>query len=124
MGFFSSKFVWRNTISSLLQDPQIRRNYQFWAFSYPTGNPISYSALRLREDVAFAQKQFGLSQGIVLIGHSMGGLLCQMQVTSSGRTIWNEVFGTKPQELYYQIPEYSPVKQALIFRANPSVKLV
>src|SRR6516162_2595259 len=89
--------------------------YQFWAFSYATGNPISYSALRLREDLAFAQKQFGLNQGIILIGHSMGGILSRMQVTNSGRTIWDEVFGPRAQELYSQGPADSRAKQALIF---------
>ena len=123
-GLLSSAFIWRSTVLALLQDPQIRRRYQFWAFSYPTGNPISYSALRLREDLAFAQEQFGLKQGFILIGHSMGGLLSRMQVTNSGRTIWNEVFGPRAQELYSQIPDDSRAKRALIFQANPAIKRV
>ena len=28
----------------LLQDPEIRKNYQFWVFSYPSGYPYPYSA--------------------------------------------------------------------------------
>jgi pimeloyl-ACP methyl ester carboxylesterase len=123
-GLLSSKFIWRRTALALLQDPEIRRRYQFWAFSYATGNPISYSALRLREDLAFAQKQFGLNQGIILIGHSMGGILSRMQVTNSSRTIWDEVFGPRAQELYSQGPADSRARQALIFPANPAVKKV
>ncbi len=71
-GLLSSTFIWRKTVLALLQNPAIRRRYQFWAFSYPTGNPVSYSALRLREDLAFAQERLGLKHGVVLIGHSMG----------------------------------------------------
>jgi hypothetical protein len=123
-GLLSSSFIWRNTALALLRDPEIRRSYQFWAFSYPTGNPISFSALRLREDLAYAQEQFGLRHGVVLIGHSMGGLLCRMQVTNSGRAIWNEVFGSKAQKLYSQVPNDSRIKQALIFRANPAITRV
>jgi alpha/beta hydrolase family protein len=123
-GLLSSKFIWRKTTLALLQDPEIRRHYQFWVFSYPTGNPISFSALRLREDLAFAQQRFGLKDGVVLTGHSMGGLLSRMQVTNSGRTIWNEVFGPKAQELYLRVPNNSRVKQALIFQANPIIKRV
>jgi hypothetical protein len=107
-----------------LQDPEIRRHYQFWVYSYPTGNPISFSALNLRGDLAFAQQRFGLKNGVVLIGHSMGGLLSRMQVTNSGRTIWNEVFGPKAQELYLRVPNDSRVKRALIFPANPTIKRV
>jgi hypothetical protein len=123
-GLLSSKYIWRTTALALLQDPEVRRRYQFWAFSYPTGNPISFSALRLREDLAFAQERFGLKHGVVLVGHSMGGLLCRMQVTNSGRAIWNEAFGPKAQELYSQVSDNSRAKRALIFQANPAIKRV
>ena len=123
-GLLSSQHIWRRTALALLQDPDIRRHYQFWAFSYPTGNPISFSALQLREDLAFAQQRFGLPRGVVLIGHSMGGLLSRMQVTNSGRTIWNEVFGPRAQELYSEVPNDSRAKRALIFQANPAIKRV
>jgi pimeloyl-ACP methyl ester carboxylesterase len=123
-GLLSSPFIWRRTVLALLKDPEIRRHYQFWAFYYPTGNPISFSALKLREDLAFARERYGLQHGVILIGHSMGGLLSQMQVTDSARTIWNEVFGPRAQVLYSQVPDNSRVKRALIFRANPVVKRV
>jgi pimeloyl-ACP methyl ester carboxylesterase len=123
-GLLASPFAWRDTAVTLLQDPEIRRRYQFWVFSYPTGNPISYSALQLREDLALARERFGIKRGIVLIGYSMGGNVCQMQVTNSGRTIWNESFGSRAQELYSQIPNDSRVKRALIFRADPAVNRV
>ena len=123
-GLLSSPFIWRNTALALLQDPEIRRRYQFWVFSYPTGNPFSYSALRLREDLALAQERFGIKRGIVLIGYSMGGVICQMQVTNSGRTIWNESFGSRAQELYSHIPNDSWVKRSLIFQADPAVSRV
>jgi len=54
----------------------------------------------------------------------MGGLLSRMQVTNSGRTIWNEVFGPRAQELYSEIPDDSRAKRALIFQANPAIKRV
>jgi hypothetical protein len=123
-GLLSSKYIWRRTVLALLQDPDIRRRYQFWVFSYSTGNPISLSALRLREDLAFAQKGFGMQHDVVLIGHSMGGLLARMQVTNSGRTIWNAVFGPGAEELYSKVPNDSRVKHALIFQANPAIKRV
>jgi pimeloyl-ACP methyl ester carboxylesterase len=123
-GLLSSPFIWRRTVLALLKDPEIRRRYQFWAFSYPTGNPISFSALRLREDLAVAQERFGFPHGVILIGHSMGGLLSRMQVTDSGRAIWNEVFGPRAQALYSRVPNDSRVKQALIFHPNLRIKRV
>ncbi len=122
-GLLSSTYVWRNTVNSLLADPEIRRRYQFWAFSYSTGNPMAYSALNLRDDLAYAQQRYGFQQ-VVLIGHSMGGILSRLQVTNSGRVIWNEVLGPKADPLYAEVPDNSLVKRALIFRANPTVKRV
>jgi hypothetical protein len=66
-GLLSSQFIWRRTALALLPDPDIRRYYQFWAFSYPTGNPISFSALQLRDDLAFAQKRFDLPLHLLII---------------------------------------------------------
>ena len=50
-GLFSTPFNWAQTINGLQADPEIRKHYQFLVFGYPTGNPIMYSALRLREEL-------------------------------------------------------------------------
>ena len=124
MDFFLQSLSGEELLWLSCKIPTIRRHYQFWVYSYPTGNPISFSALNLREDLALAQERFGLKHGVVLIGHSMGGLLSRMQVTNSGRTIWDEAFGPKAQELYLRVPNDSRIKQALIFQANPSIERV
>lgn len=123
-GLLSSAVAWRNVANYLIRDPAIRRNYEFWVFEYPTGKPIALSALRLREDLAGAQAQYQLPEGMVLIGHSMGGLLCQMQITDSGRALWDQIFNGQAEALYREVPDTSVMKRALIFRANPSIKRV
>jgi pimeloyl-ACP methyl ester carboxylesterase len=122
-GLLSSTYVWRNVVNSLMADPELRQHYQFWGFSYPTGNPIAYSALLLRDDLRYAQQRYGFKQ-VILIGHSMGGILSRMQVTNSGRAIWNEGSGSKADQLYAEVPDDSLFKRALIFDANPTVKRV
>jgi pimeloyl-ACP methyl ester carboxylesterase len=122
-GLLSSSYVWRNVVNSLADDPEIRRHYQFWVFSYSTGNPIAYSAYLLRDDLQYAQQLYGFKQ-VVLIGHSMGGILSRMQATNAGRVIWNEAFKTKADQLYADVPEDSLVKKSLLFEANPTVKRI
>jgi pimeloyl-ACP methyl ester carboxylesterase len=92
-------------------------------FSYSTGNPIAYSALLLRQDLAYAEQSYHFKQAI-LIGHSMGGILSRLQVTNTGRVLWDGVFGPKADALYAPQPPNSVIKQALIFSANPTVKRV
>src|SRR5213595_1763464 len=71
-GLISTPFSWVQTINGLQADPEIRKRYQFWVFAYPTGNPVLYSALRLREELAKVDKLYPDHKGYVLVGHSMG----------------------------------------------------
>jgi pimeloyl-ACP methyl ester carboxylesterase len=122
-GLLSSAYVWRNVVNSLAADPRIRRNYQFWAFSYSTGNPIAYSAVLFRDDLAYARAQYGFRR-VILIGHSMGGILSRLQATNSRRVIWDEVFGAKADRFNAELPEDSVIKRALIVQANPAIKRI
>jgi pimeloyl-ACP methyl ester carboxylesterase len=122
-GLLSSPYIWRNVVNSLAADPKIRQHYQFWAFSYSTGNPIAYSALLLRDDLAYAREKYGFGR-VSLIGHSMGGILSRLQVTNSRKVIWNDVFGAKADQLDARLPADSIIKRALIVQANPAVKRI
>ena len=44
--------MWIDTIDAVESDPELRGRFQFWAFGYPTGDPISISALQLRESLS------------------------------------------------------------------------
>ena len=94
-GTASSVVRWMEMYNRLLADPDIRSRYQFWFFQYDSGNPITLSALRLREALSAAMKQLDPDgkdpalRRMVLIGHSQGGLLVKMQVINSGDRIWN-----------------------------------
>ncbi|HXM27426.1 MAG TPA: alpha/beta fold hydrolase [Chthoniobacterales bacterium] len=123
-GLLSSGYTWLNVSNAVRADPEIRRRYQVWAFFYPTGNPILYSALRLREDLALAQKKYGLKHGIVLVGHSMGGILCRLQATDIGPADWTAIFHARATELLPLVNTKPLLRDALLFRANPLVKRI
>ena len=110
--------------SAIQADPELRNRFQFWVFAYPTGNPIALSALRLRESLAQIYQLYPRTRGMILIGHSMGGLLAQMQAVNSGRVLWNAVFQNDADRLYVANPPDNLVKKALIFDANPHVKRI
>ncbi|MBV8814747.1 MAG: alpha/beta fold hydrolase [Verrucomicrobia bacterium] len=122
-GLLSSAYIWQNVAGSLIADPEIRRHYQFWVFSYSTGNPITFSAMLLRRDLAYAESKYHFKQ-VILIGHSMGGIISRLQVTNPGRVLWDGIFGAKADQLYASQPADSTVKQALLFSPNPTVKRV
>src|SRR5947208_15899225 len=74
-GLISTPFDWGQTINGLLADPELRKRYQFWVFAYPTGNPVLYSPLRLREELAKVDKRYRAHRDDLLVGQSMGGLV-------------------------------------------------
>ncbi len=86
-GLDSSPRTWEDTFNELRADPEVRRNYQFWFFRYPTGNPVPLSAALLRETLESVRAKFdpkGKSRTfnqMIVVGHSMGGLLTRMLVT-------------------------------------------
>jgi pimeloyl-ACP methyl ester carboxylesterase len=104
-GTGSSSGRWANLINDLQSDPAIREGFQFWSFSYATGNPVAYSAWQLREAIENAvdkldpQRKDPALQQIVLIGHSQGGLLAKWVTIDSGSRLWNTLSGKLPEEL-------------------------
>lgn len=120
-GLNSHPRMWRNVVNDLNADPDLRGKFQYWVFQYPSGWPISYSAMRLREELAALSRIVGPQRDMVLIGHSMGGLLSRMQVISPGRTLWNEVLGDDADKVYTTMPADHIVKRSLIFRSNKQI---
>src|SRR5438046_7534170 len=123
-GLISTPFDWVQTINGLQADPEIRKHYQFWVFAYPTGNPVLYSALRLREELAKVDKLYPNHKDFVLVGHSMGGLLSQAQVTSMSRADWEKTLGEPAMELFASLKPADLVTKATTFKANSRIKRV
>jgi len=96
-GTASSAARWAQLYNELDNDPRIHAHYQFWFFSYSTGNPIAYSSMVLRESLQHAVKQLdpegrdaALSR-MVVIGHSQGGLLTKTTAVESGDAFWRNI---------------------------------
>jgi len=123
-GLISTPFDWVRTINGLQADPEIRKHYQFWVFAYPTGNPVLYSALRLREELARVDKVYPNHKDYVLVGHSMGGLLSQAQVTNVTRADWEKTLGAPAMQIFATLQPADLVTRATIFKANPRIKRV
>jgi pimeloyl-ACP methyl ester carboxylesterase len=123
-GLFSTPFTWVQTINGLQADSEIRKHYQFWVFAYPTGNPVLYSALRLREELAKVDQLYPNHKNYVLVGHSMGGLLSQAQVTTITRADWEKTLGAPAMQLFATLKPADLVAKATTFKANPRIKRV
>ncbi len=115
---------WTTMINSLHEDGWIRKHYQFWVFSYPSGYPYPYSATLLRRDLDGIKRTFPTHKRIVLIGHSMGGMICRLMITDAGDKIWRDIFGTSPQQTPLSGEGRDLVEKSIVFNHRPEVKRV
>src|ERR1044071_7272143 len=122
-GLMSSPFTWVKTINGLQQDPEIRKRYQPWVFGYATGNPILYSALRLREELAKVDRLYPNHLPYVVVGHSMGGMLTHAQVTTVTREMWerDKKLGPTAKSIFANNSSDSLIVRAMTYHANPRI---
>src|SRR5262249_17927844 len=118
------------TINEFRNTPELASHYQFWVFLYPTGKPIPTSAARLRESLAQARETFDPGGNdlafdrMVLIGHSMGGLLSKLMTQDSKRVLWDAAI-TVPRDEFKAPPDLQKtLDDVLIYRRRPSVSRV
>ena len=135
-GTLSSPVRWAELVNELEGDPRIRQRFQIWMFLYDTGNPIAYSAGRLRaaltatlQELDPESKDLAL-QRMVVIGHSQGGILTKLTAIDSGTRFWDRI-SSKPFDAIEVSPEtrdllrqsafYTPLPfvARLVFVATP-----
>ena len=129
-GTASSTGRWADMINELLSDARIRDHFQFWGFTYNTGNPIPYSALLLREALRDAVAKVDPAgkdpalRRMVLIGHSQGGLLAKMLVVDAGSKFWDAFSRVPLEELDIPPKTRDLLRRAMFFNRSPYVSEV
>ncbi|MEG2981914.1 MAG: alpha/beta hydrolase, partial [Stenotrophomonas sp.] len=96
-GLASSPEAWINVANEVLGDETLRQNYQIWQVYYPTNAPLALNNRAIRDalQATFAhfdpQRLSAASQHTTVIGHSMGGVLARLLVSSTGGQIWDRL---------------------------------
>ncbi|HOP77964.1 MAG: alpha/beta hydrolase [Thermogutta sp.] len=129
-GWWSSPMTWIQMFNDLRSDPLIRRRYQFWFYLYPTGQPFWISAAQFRRDLRELRqtldpdhRQPALDQ-IVLIGHSMGGLIAELQTIDSGQDFWKLVSEHPFEEIRTDPISREELREIFFFQPNPSIRRI
>jgi pimeloyl-ACP methyl ester carboxylesterase len=129
-GTASSPARWAEMVNEIIGDPELARKYQCWFFIYNSGDPIPYSALRLREaleevvnDVDPDEKN-GELRKMVVIGHSQGGLLAKMLVVNSDDKLWNNISKAPFEQAKLRPETRDFLRRALFIKPLPFVKRV
>jgi pimeloyl-ACP methyl ester carboxylesterase len=129
-GIWSTPITWVRMFNDLRSIPAIRQNYQFWFYFYPTGQPFVLSAAQLRDELAEIrglldpQRRQPALDRLVLIGHSMGGLISRLQTVDSGNLFWDQVARQPLDKLETDERTLRSLQQTYFFHPNPSVRRV
>ncbi len=123
-GLGDSQATWAPLIQTLRGDPVIRKNYQFWFFSYPTGYPYPLTASVLRKQMDAIRARYPDHRKIVVIGHSMGGMIARTLITDSGMNLWNAIYPKPPSEMPFSAETRKVMTESLIFTHRPEISRV
>ncbi len=135
-GLISTPLAWIPMLNELLRDPVIQSQYQFLLYMYPTGVPIPIAAAGLRESLFQAKMMYDPDgrdpkfDRMVLLGHSMGGVLSRTMAVSSGDQFWrlysdrsfDDILG--PKDVLDELRRYFffeplPFVSRVVFLATP-----
>jgi pimeloyl-ACP methyl ester carboxylesterase len=120
-GLQDSPATWLPMYLELMKDSEIRKNFQFWVFSYPSGYPYPYSASLLRKELARMRRDYPGHKDMVLVGHSMGGVINRLMVMDAGDRIWVETFGKPPSETRLGGRTRRVMEEVYVFERQPKI---
>lgn len=129
-GLWSSPETWTEMLNDLRSLPEIRNRYQFWAYLYPTGQPFWYSATQMRDDLQSVratldpERRWPALNEMVLVGHSMGGLVSRLQALPGGEPYWRMMTDRPFDELQTDDETRERLAHTLFFRPNPDIRCV
>lgn len=96
-GLRSSPATWLALFRELHADPRLREGCQFGFYFYPSGDMYLKAAADLRRDLARLreevdpQRRDAAFDRMVIVGHSMGGLIGRLLTIDSGDEFWRAV---------------------------------
>ncbi len=127
-GLRSTPLAWEQLTNELLGDPEVRRHYQVWHYLYPTGLPFLTSAAIFRDDIEEVRQLVDpddddyATHNMIVIGHSMGGLLARTLVTDTSEAVWDSTFARSIATLDPDMKEVTQLRRMFYFQPKPYVK--
>ena len=129
-GLWGSPKHWCQMVKALEADTFVNERFQFLTFGYSTVAPIPYSAYVLRRAIGELRDRLDPDRSnptwnrMVLIGHSMGGLVCKMMTQDSGSKLWDLTTSSPFENLYGSANARELLYGSMVFKPVPEVRRV
>ena len=126
-GLASSPEAWINVANEVLGDDTLRKNFQIWQVYYPTNSPLAFNQHAIRKAIQDTLNAFDpaghnrASKDVVLVGHSMGGVLARLLISDSGDKFWQPIVESYKLEGERKEKARKKLKNYLWFEPMPQV---
>lgn len=126
-GIWSSPLTWMEMFNELQSDPVLRDKYQFWFYMYPTGEPLAFTTAKLRDRLKTLREEcdhLGRNRQLndmVVVGHSMGGLMAYLLSVDSEDKLWNAVSDQSLEDIQADPQIQEKIRQVFFFESDRSI---
>ncbi|WP_303635558.1 alpha/beta fold hydrolase [Stenotrophomonas tuberculopleuritidis] len=126
-GLGSNPLIWARLSSAIWADPELSRRYQVWHMVYQTNAPQLTARYRAQNylnavlDVLDSEGDDPARSGIVLIGHSMGGVVARLLCADASPALWDSAFTVAPEDLVGADRDLQVIGDTFRFRHFPGV---
>lgn len=129
-GLLSDRLTWANVVNEIGVQDDLTSRYQVWGYQYPTGEPFLHSAARLRRELeelrslVDPERTDTALDRVLIVGHSMGGLIGKLQVMRSDDRLWRSIASKPIEEIAIDPQGRERLAESLFFEPSPMVSRV
>ncbi len=126
-GLGSSPLIWARLSNAVWGAPELRSRFQVWHLVYQTNAPLLVTRRRAKTylddawQVLDPEGDDPARSNMVLVGHSLGGVVARMLCIDSGDTLWNAAFVAPPEALHSDAKDRNVVEETFRFSAYPGI---
>lgn len=126
-GLGSSPLTWARLSDAVWGAPDLRSRFQVWHVVYQTNAPLLVTRRRVQQyldevwSVLDPEGDDDARRGMVLVGHSLGGVVARMLCVDSGDVLWNAAFTVPPQDVRADPRDVRDVLDTFSFVPYPGV---
>ena len=127
-GLQSTPVSFANLVNDLSADPALHARYQIWHYHYPTGTPVLQNAAVLRRVLKQTLREIDpqgrdfATNHLVVLGHSMGGIMTHTLISDSGYKLWDRVISVRPEMFSCDPKTNSVVNAIFLFEREKRVR--
>jgi len=129
-GLGRSPLIWARLTNLIDGTPELRARYQVWHIVYPTNTPVLLNRMYVQRMMDRAWRVLDpdgtapAHEDMVMIGHSMGGVVSRLLVSDSNDVLWKAVFDIPPEGLKGTPADIATLDALFRFHPYPGVTRV